>query len=83
MALLAPSVAVAHTGVVDPTGFVHGFGRPISGLDHLLAMLMVGVLAWQLGGRALWLVPITFIVVMAVAGALGITGVGVPFVETV
>jgi urease accessory protein len=56
-------------------------GHPISGLDHILAMLMVGVFAWQLGGRALWLVPMTFVVVMAVGGTLGIAGVGVPFVE--
>jgi len=42
---------------------------------------MVGVFAWQLGGRALWLVPTTFVAVMAVAGALGIAGIGVPFVD--
>ena len=44
-------------------------------------MVMVGVFAWQLGGRALWLVPTTFIAVMAIGGALGIAGIGVPFVE--
>jgi urease accessory protein len=82
MVFLTPAVAVAHTGIGDPTGFVHGFGHSISGLDPILAMLMVGVFAWQLGGRALWLVPMTFIIVVAVAGALGIAGVGVPFVET-
>jgi urease accessory protein len=81
MAVLTPIVAFAHTGVGETSGFVHGFGHPISGLDHILAMLMVGVFAWQLGGRALWLVPMTFVVVMAVGGTLGIAGVGVPFVE--
>src|SRR5262245_60690876 len=75
MVFLTPAVAVAHTGVGDPTGFMHGFGHPISGLDHSLAMLMVGVFAWQLGGRALWLVPMTFVFVTAVAGALGIAGI--------
>jgi urease accessory protein len=80
-AILTPAVAFAHTGVGDTSGFVHGFGHPISGLDHILAMTMVGVFAWQLGGRALWLVPMTFVLIMTVGGALGIAGIGVPFVE--
>src|SRR5215831_10623379 len=44
-------------------------------------MVMVGVFAWQLGRRALWLVPMTFVVIMTAGGALGIAGIGVPFVE--
>jgi urease accessory protein len=80
-AIFTPAVAFAHTGVGDTSGFVHGFGHPISGLDHILAMVMVGMFAWQLGGRALWLVPTTFVLIMAVGGALGIAGIGVPFVE--
>jgi len=80
-AILTPGVAFAHTGVGDTSGFIHGFGHPISGLDHILAMVMVGVFAWQLGGRALWLVPMTFVVIMSIGGALGIAGIGVPFVE--
>ena len=79
--ILMPAVAFAHTGLGDTSSFVHGFGHPISGLDHVLAMLMVGVFAWQLGGRALWLVPTTFVAVMAICGALGIAGIGVPLVE--
>lgn len=82
MVVLTPMVALAHTGAGDTSGFVHGFGHPISGLDHILAMLMVGVFAWQLGGRALWLVPITFVGIMAVGGTLGIANIEVPFVET-
>ena len=82
MVVLTPAVAFAHTGVGDASGFVHGFGHPISGLDHILAMLMVGVFAWQLGGRAVWLVPVTFVGVMAASGTLGIAGIEVPFVET-
>lgn len=77
-----PGVALAHTGVGDTSGFMHGFGHPISGLDHILAMVMVGLFAWQLGGRALWLLPAAFVSVMAVGGALGLAGVDVPFVET-
>jgi urease accessory protein len=42
--LAAPTLAFAHAGVGETTGFMHGFGHPISGLDHILAMVMVGVL---------------------------------------
>ncbi len=80
MALL-PAVAFAHTGVGEASGFAHGFAHPVSGLDHILAMVMVGILAWQLGGRALWLVPASFVLVMALGGGLGVAGVDVPFVE--
>ena len=78
---LMPTVALAHTGVGDTVGFSHGFLHPLTGIDHILAMMMVGVFAWQLGGRALWLVPVTFVLVMAVGGVLGVAGIGVPFVE--
>jgi len=81
LAALAPSVASAHPGVGDPAGLTHGFLHPLTGLDHVLAIVMVGMLAWQLGGRALWLVPGAFVALMAVGGLLGVTGIGVPFVE--
>ena len=80
--LLAPTLAFAHTGAGGTSGFAHGFSHPMSGLDHLLAMVMVGVLAWQIGGRATWLLPSTFVLVMAFGGALGVGGISVPFVET-
>ncbi|SMF29061.1 urease accessory protein [Tistlia consotensis] len=80
-AALLPAVAEAHVGVGPTSGFLHGFWHPLSGLDHVLAMVMVGVFAWQLGGRALWLVPATFVAVMAAGGALGAAGIGLPFVE--
>ncbi|SFE10955.1 HupE/UreJ family protein [Roseivivax sediminis] len=76
-----PSVALAHTGVGDTHGFMHGFSHPIGGLDHVLAMVAVGMFAAYVGGRALWLVPATFVLMMAVGGALGIAGAPVPFVE--
>jgi urease accessory protein len=76
-----PTVAAAHTGVGAPAGFAHGFLHPITGLDHILAMVTVGIFAWQLGWRALCLVPATFVAVMALGGTLGIAGIGVPFVE--
>lgn len=81
LAFSMPSMAFAHPGHDETVGLMQGFGHPISGLDHILAMVMVGVFAWQLGGRALWLVPATFVLVMAVGGGLGVAGINVPFVE--
>jgi urease accessory protein len=66
--LLAPTMALAHTGSGD--GFVHGLAHPFGGLDHVLAMVAVGIFAWQLGGRALWLVPATFVLTMTVGAML-------------
>ena len=60
---------------------MHGFMHPLGGLDHQLAMILVGIFAYQLAGRALWLVPLTFVGIMAVGGFLGIAGVPVPFIE--
>ena len=76
-----PALAHAHIGAAGTSGFAHGFAHPISGLDHILAMVLVGILAFQMGGRALWLVPSAFVGMMVVGGTLGITGVNVPFVE--
>ena len=52
---LAPAAALAHAGHGEHSGFIHGFLHPIGGLDHILAMVTVGILAYQIGGRALWL----------------------------
>ena len=76
---LAPTAAVAHVGVGSTSGFVHGFMHPMSGLDHQLALILVGLFAYQLGGRALWLVPLTFVSVMALGGFLGVMGVPISF----
>jgi urease accessory protein len=78
---LAPTAALAHVGVGGTSGFAHGFMHPPSGLDHQLAMVLVGLFAYQLGGRALWFVPLTFVSVMALGGFLGVMGVPIPFVE--
>ena len=80
LASIIPSVALAHTGA-HTSGFAHGFAHPISGLDHVLAMVMVGLFAYQLGGRALWIVPLAFVSAMSVGGALRLAGIGVPFIE--
>ena len=79
--LLLPSAAFAHTGVGGTAGFLHGFVHPISGLDHVLAMVAVGVFAFVLGGRALWLVPAAFVGMMVVGFGLGLAQVNVPAVE--
>lgn len=76
-----PTAAFAHTGHGDTSGFLHGFMHPIGGLDHVLAMVAVGVFAFVLGGRALFLVPLSFVGMMAVGFLLGANGVNVPFVE--
>jgi urease accessory protein len=61
---------------------MHGFAHPFGGLDHVLVMVAVGLYAVMLGGRALWLVPATFLGVMALGGALGASGLALPFGET-
>ena len=78
---LLPSLAYAHVGVGQTSGFAHGFVHPLTGLDHIAAMVAVGLWAAQRGGRALWVVPLTFVGVMSVSGLLGALGVSVPLVE--
>jgi urease accessory protein len=73
--------ALAHTGIGDTTGLARGFSHPVGGVDHVLAMVAVGLLAALMGGRALWLVPISFVGMMALGGAVGMAGIGIPFVE--
>jgi len=73
--LLLPAVALAHPS--HAAGFVH----PFVGLDHLLAMITVGLWAAQLGGRWTWAVPLAFVGSMLVGGALGFAGLHLHFVE--
>jgi urease accessory protein len=82
---LAPSLAFAHPGhdgdhdiVWD---FSTGFAHPFSGWDHVLAMVAVGLWAAQLGGRARWLIPATFVGAMATTAALGQFGLTIPALE--
>jgi urease accessory protein len=78
---LVPTVAFAHPGH-DGVSLMSGFMHPLGGVDHIIAMVAVGVLAARLGGRALWLVPTSFVAAMAVAGVAGMAGVGLPYAET-
>lgn len=79
--VLAPAAALAHPGHDGAGGLAHGLVHPLTGIDHVLAMIAVGVLAAQYGGRALWLVPMSFLVAMAAAGAIGMAGIPVQIVE--
>ncbi len=76
-----PVIALAHTDVGQTTGFTYGFSHPFTGADHMLAMVAVGLWASLIGGRAIWVVPSTFVAVMIVGGFLGFSGVSVPFIE--
>jgi urease accessory protein len=78
---LLPGLALAHTGHGDAAGFTHGFLHPLGGLDHLLAMVTVGLFAAMIGGRALWAVPASFVAMMVAGGASGMAGLPMPFVE--
>src|SRR5579862_8685433 len=79
--LFGAAVAEAHILPNDVHGFGNGFAHPLSGWDHVLAMFAVGLWAAQLGGRARWLVPASFVAVMAFGGALGMAGLHVPYTE--
>jgi urease accessory protein len=75
-----PTLSMAHSGG-DAADLMHGLAHPIGGLDHVLAMLGVGVLAFVLGGRAVWLVPVSFVAMMLVGFVLGNAQVALPAVE--
>ena len=79
-AIVFCSVADAHPG----HGFdvMAGISHPFLGLDHLLAMVAVGVWASQLGGRAMWLVPASFVALMALAGSMGMASIAMPMFES-
>jgi urease accessory protein len=79
--LLCPATALAHAeqGVVG--GLVSGLLHPILGFDHLVAMVAVGLWGAQLKSPAIWLLPITFPVVMALGAVLGVASVALPLVE--
>ncbi|MFK7838739.1 MAG: HupE/UreJ family protein [Bdellovibrionales bacterium] len=68
--VLCPQVAHAH-GIGGAGGLAAGLKHPVLGLDHLLAMISVGIVSTQLGGRAVWMVPATFVFVMGIGGLVG------------
>lgn len=78
--LLAPNAALAHTGE-HGLAFVAGLWHPVSGLDHLLAMIAVGLLAGVTGARATWAMPLTFLSALLAGGVMGAYGLPLPAVE--
>ena len=79
--MLCANLAAAHPQIGLASGFTTGFMHPITGLDHVLAMVAVGLWGAQLGAPALWLLPVTFPLVMACGGLMGLLGVPLPGVE--
>jgi urease accessory protein len=79
--LLLALPAWAHEQAGQAAGFLTGMLHPVSGLDHVLAMVAVGLWGAQLGAPAIWLLPVTFPLVMAFGGFLGLMGVPLPGVE--
>jgi len=79
--LIAAAPAFAHQQEGQAAGFLNGLKHPVTGLDHVLAMVSVGMWGAQLGPPALWLLPVTFPLVMALGGFLGLLGVPLPGVE--
>jgi urease accessory protein len=78
---LYPLTAFAHQRGGEAIGFVSGFEHPISGLDHILAMVAVGMWGAQLGAPAIWVLPVVFPMVMAFGGMIGLMGIHLPGIE--
>ncbi|MEJ1999191.1 MAG: HupE/UreJ family protein [Maritimibacter sp.] len=79
--IFVASAATAHVGG-DVGGFASGFSHPVSGWDHVIAMVAVGIWGAFLGKPALWMLPVIFPLVMAFGGAAGVLGIPLPMVET-
>ena len=76
-----PIAALAHEETGLASGFVSGFLHPLFGLDHVVAMVAVGLLGAVMGPPAIWLLPVVFPLVMAFGGALGVIGIALPGIE--
>jgi urease accessory protein len=80
--VLLPTPALAHPGNGDAAGLLHGLLHPISGPDHLLAALGVGLLAWMLNGRARWAVPAAFVAVTTLTALIATFRLAPAMIET-
>src|SRR5207237_4311060 len=78
LAMLFAAPGSAHSAGDSAAGFAAGVLHPLSGLDHLLAMVSVGIWGAELGAPAIWLLPIAFPLIMAMGGATGIVGMPLP-----
>ncbi|MCQ4239897.1 HupE/UreJ family protein, partial [Stutzerimonas stutzeri] len=79
--LLSPTLALAHPGH-DHAGVLSGIAHPVFGLDHLLAMVAVGLWAAQQTGKARWALPLIFVATMLLGGLAGFAGIEMPLMET-
>jgi urease accessory protein len=79
--LTGATPALAHLNPGEHGSFAAGFSHPLFGPDHILAMVAVGLWAWQIGGKAVYAVPAAFVVTMLAGFGLALAGVGLPFVE--
>jgi urease accessory protein len=75
------SAVEAHVQRGEGVSFLSGFRHPVSGLDHVVAMIAVGLWGAQLGAPAIWVLPVAFPLVMACGGMLGLLGVPLPGAE--
>jgi len=78
---LFPASLWAHQGGDIAGGLISGLKHPVTGLDHVVAMIAVGLWGAQLKKPAIWVLPVVFPIIMAVGGALGVAGVPVPGIE--
>jgi urease accessory protein len=79
--VVAPVTALAHQEAGQAAGFLAGLSHPVSGLDHVLAMIAVGLWGAVLGPPAVWVLPVAFPLVMALGGLMGLLGFPLPGVE--
>lgn len=81
--LILPAMALAHvdSSANGSAGFITGMLHPVTGLDHVIAMVAVGLWGAQLGMPALWVLPVAFPMIMALGGAIGAIGIALPGVE--
>ena len=79
--LIYAEAAQAHVHKGEAVSFFAGLKHPISGLDHVVAMIAVGLWGAQLGAPAIWVLPVAFPMVMAMGGMLGLLGVPLPGME--
>ena len=79
--LFLATPALAHPGHGEGLSLLHGFAHPLTGMDHALAMIAVGLYAAQLGGRALWILPAAFVAAMIAGGIMGNAAIPLPLIE--
>ena len=80
-AALAPAIAFAHEETGQAAGFLAGLLHPVTGVDHVLAMISVGLWGAVLGPPAIWVLPVAFPLIMALGGLMGLLGIPLPGVE--